>query len=163
VESHEQSDLIICWTTIASLYAHKDKRIGKLILLGAVSDLKHAVHYDFTDQQIHNFWKKCYITYNKPDSWVHHKRLKKSYYNEFFTLNIPKAIKKYHHPLLIIHGTEDHAIPLKEAKELHNIANKPKRLIFIKGADHRFSRKYHQLKVVWHIYRFIKHSSSLLL
>jgi len=140
----------------AALYAHKDKRVDKLIILGGVSDLKQAVRYDFTDKQVHDFWTKGYITYHKPGNWYHKKRLKKAFYDEFFTLDIPKAMKKYHRPLLIVHGSEDEAIPVKEAHELYHLANKPKKLVIIKGADHRFTKKQHQMKLLWHIYRFIR-------
>ncbi|MEK6809870.1 MAG: alpha/beta hydrolase [Nanoarchaeota archaeon] len=140
----------------AALYAHKDKRINKLILLGGVSDLKQAVRYDFTDQQVYKFWTKGHITYHNPDSWYHKKRLKKAFYDEFFALDIQKAMKDYHHPLLIIHGDNDEAVPVKEAYQLHRLANKPKKLVIIKGADHRFTKKRHQVRLLWQIYRFIR-------
>ena len=140
----------------ASLYAHRDKRISKLILLGAESDTKHSVHYDFTDQQVQEFWMKGHIVYNRPGHWVHRKRLKKAFYDEFFTLDIPQAIKKYKKPLLIIHGEKDEAVPLKEAMELFKMANPPKKLAIIKGADHRFSQPQQFRKVMKVIHKFIK-------
>lgn len=140
----------------AALYAHKDKRVNKLILLGGVSDLKQGVRYDFTDQQVHDFWSKGYINYRNPNKWYHKKRLKKAFYDEFFTLDIPKAIKKYHRPILIVHGDKDEAVTVKEAYQLYRLANKPKRLAIIKGADHRFTKKRHQIKLLWHVYRFIR-------
>ncbi|MBI2145717.1 alpha/beta fold hydrolase [Candidatus Woesearchaeota archaeon] len=140
----------------AALYAHQDQRINKLILMGGVSDLKHAVQYDFTDQQVHDFWTKGYITYQNPDKWYHKKRLKKAFYDEFFTLDLPKAMKKYHGPLLIVHGSKDEAVPVKEAYGLYHLAHKPKRLAIIRGADHRFIKKRHQLQLLWQVYRFIR-------
>ncbi len=140
----------------ASLYANKDKRIDKLILMGAESDTKHSVHYDFTDQQVHDFWTKRYIIYDRPEHWVHGQKLKKAFYDEFFTLDIPKAIKKYQKPLLIIHGEEDEAVPLKDAQELFAMANKPKKLVIIKGADHRFSGQKEFRKVLKVVKVFIE-------
>ena len=140
----------------AALYAHKDKRITKLILLSGVSDLKHAVHYDFTDEQVNQFWSKGYIAYKCPGAWYHNKKLKKAFYDEFFTLNIPKSLKKYYHPLLIVHGSKDESVPVKEAHQLYKIANKPKKILIIRGADHRFTKKRHQLQLLWNLYRFIK-------
>ena len=139
----------------AALYAHKDKRIDKLILTGAVSDLKHAARYDFTDMQIRDFWRKGYIVYDKPDKWYHKNKLKKAFYDEFFTLNIPTAIKKYKKPLLLIHGEFDEAVPLKDAEELLKIANKPKQLVIIKGADHSFTQPMHFLKLMKVVGRFL--------
>lgn len=140
----------------ASLYAYRDKRISKLILMGAESDTKHSVRYDFTDQQVHDFWAKGYIVYNRPDHWVHKKKLKKAFYDEFFTLDISQAIKRYKRPLLIIHGENDEAVPLKEAKGLLKMANRPKKLVIIKGADHRFSKPGDFRKVVKVINEFVK-------
>ncbi len=140
----------------ASLYAHRDKRIDKLILMGAESDTKHSVHYDFTDEQVHDFWTKGYIIYDRPDHWVHGKKLKKAFYDEFFTLNIPAAIKKYKKPLLIIHGENDEAVPLKEAQELFTMANRPKKLVIIRGADHRFSGKKEFVKVLKVVKKFVE-------
>lgn len=141
---------------VASLYAHTDKRINKLVLVGVVSDLKSAVHYDFNDQQVHDFWTKGFVTYNHPEKWYHKKRLKKKYYDEYFTLDLPRSIKRFHKPVLIAHGTADEAIPVTEAYQLYNICNKPKKLAVIKGADHKFSKKRHALQLIWKIYWFIK-------
>ena len=139
----------------AALYAHKDKRVDKLVLMGAESDLKHSVRYDFTDEQVRDFWTKGYITYKRPGKWYHNKRLKKAFYDEFFTLHIPKAIKKYKKPLLIIHGEKDEAIPLSDPRELFKTANKPKKLVIIRDADHRFIKPVHFKKLVKSIHRFI--------
>ncbi len=140
----------------ASLYAHTDKRVSKVVLLGAVSDLRHGVRYDFTAEQVHSFWKKGHIVYNRPEKWYHKKKLKKGFYDEFFKLSIPKAIKKYKQPLLIIHGSKDEAIPLSDPHELYEMANKPKKLVIIKGGDHQFRKLRHGLQVVWHVVRFCR-------
>ncbi len=145
----------------AALYAHQDERINKLVLLGAVSRLDEAVHYDFSDRQVREFWTKGFITYkNKEqgaDWWCHNKKLKKQFYDEFFTLDIPKAIQKWTKPLLIIHGEKDEAIPVrKDPHELFAMANKPKRLLVIKGANHKFSEPVHTMKVMQAIDKFIK-------
>ena len=140
----------------AALYAPRDPRVDKVILSGGVSDLKHAVRYDFTDQQVYDFWNKGYITYNAPGKWYHHKKLKKAFYDEFFTLDIPAALKKYHKPILILHGEKDEAVPVKEAHELFALANQPKRLVIIRDADHRFSEPKHFRKAMVQIKKFIE-------
>ncbi|HEY4498518.1 MAG TPA: alpha/beta fold hydrolase [Candidatus Paceibacterota bacterium] len=139
----------------ASLYAHCDRRIDKVILTGAVHDLANAARYDFTDYQMYEFWKKGHIVYRRPKHWVNGERLNKKFYDEFFKLDIPRAIKKYHKPLLIIHGEQD-VIPWDmEAYALYTLANRPKRFILIKGADHSFSAPYHWKSVVRHMVSFI--------
>jgi len=81
--------------------------------------------------------------------------LKKAFYDEFFTLDIPKAIQKYQKPLLLVHGEFDEAVPLKDAEELLKIANKPKQLVIIKGADHSFTQPMHFLKLMKVVGRFL--------
>ncbi len=141
----------------ACLYAYKDKRIDKVILLGGESNLKKAVHYDFSDEQIKDFKEKGFIIYDAPRTWYHRKRLNRAFYDEFFTLDVKKALKKYKKPLLIIHGGKDEAVPVSNARELYFIANEPKRVVIIKGADHRFSSFLHGAQVLWHIRKFINY------
>lgn len=139
----------------AALYAHADKRITGVVLLSGVADLKRGVHYDFTAQQIASFKKKGFIIYNRPGKWYHDKKLKKVFYDEFFVLDIRKALTKYRKPLLIIHGDKDEAIPLLEAKELYKLANEPKKMVVISGADHQFSSLWHGLQVLWQVVKFL--------
>lgn len=138
----------------AALYAYKDKRINKLILTGATDDLTKSVRFDFTDQMVHDFWTKGYVTYKTPGYWTTGKKLKKAFYDEFFTLNIPGAIKKFKKPLLIIHGENDEAVPKERALNLYYIANKPKKLVIIKDSDHSFTKKDWLKKHVNEIVKF---------
>jgi len=141
----------------AALYVSKDKRINKLILLGGVSYLNETVRYDFSDEQVRDFWTKGYIVYKSPGKWYHKKKLKKAFYDEFFKLNIPKSLKKFRKPILIIHGEKDEAIPVgKDPRELYKIALKPKKLVIIRDADHGFSRPKYLRQVISHIDKFIK-------
>ena len=141
----------------AALYAYRDKRIDKLVLMGSVSNLDEAVRYDFTDKQVRNFWLKGFVTYNEPGNWTHRKKINKAFYDEFFKLNIPRDIKKFKKPILIIHGTKDEAIPFdKDPKEIYKLANRPKKLVYIKDADHSFKKKKHWDKLIFEINKFIK-------
>lgn len=139
----------------AALYAHKDSRVAKLVLLAGVSKLDEGVRYDFTDRQVHDFWKKGHIVYKREEKWYHNMKLPKAYYDEFFTLNIPQAIKKFRRPVLIVHGSHDEAIPLhKDPQELLSFANRPKKLVIVRGADHRFMHPRHLQHVVREISLF---------
>ncbi len=132
----------------ASLYACMDGRIDKLVLLGAVSDLKHAVRYDFSAVQVHDFWTKGYVKYSRVGKWYDGKKIMKKFYDEFFVLDIPLAMSKWKGPTLIIHGSLDEAIPVSDPKELFETCNKPKKLLIVRGADHVFSKPLHTAKVV---------------
>ncbi|MBI2666515.1 alpha/beta fold hydrolase [Candidatus Woesearchaeota archaeon] len=140
----------------AALYAHTDKRVDKLVLLGGVSKLSEAVRYDFTDEQVRDFWKKGYIVYHRAKSWVHKKKIKRAFYDEFFQLDVLGSLKKFKKPLLIIHGEKDEAIPVqKDPQELYAAANQPKKLLIIKNADHRFSKLQWGVQVAWQIRKFV--------
>ncbi|RJQ17066.1 alpha/beta hydrolase [Candidatus Woesearchaeota archaeon] len=140
---------------VGALYAWKDKRIAKLVLTGVVSKLDEAVHYDFSDRQIRDFWMKGYARLKSDRRYYHRKKLSKKFYDEFFTLNIPAAIKKFKKPLLIMHGTADEAVPAsKDPLELYDFAHKPKKLVLIKGASHSF--KKHWKQYMNHLVAFIR-------
>jgi pimeloyl-ACP methyl ester carboxylesterase len=143
----------------ASLYSCRDKRISKLILSGGLLHLNNAARYDFTDENVKDFWTKGYIVYGRKKgwrkSWVTGKRLKKAFYDEFFTLDIPGSMRKYKKPLLVIHGEKDEAVPLKCALELYAFAHKPKKLIVVKGADHSYKKPAQFRKAIAEICRFI--------
>lgn len=120
----------------ASLYGHTDKRLAGMIVTGIESDLKHSAHYEFTDEQVRDFWTKGFAAYRQPRHWVNGKKLRKVYYDEFFTLDVPRAMKRFHRPLLVVHGERD-IIPWKsEGYAFYRNANRPKRFVLVKGADH---------------------------
>ncbi len=139
----------------AALYAHQDRRVDKVILSGMIHDLKSGVRYDFTDSQVHDFWTKGFVKYTRPGKWVHNKKIKKAFYDEFFTLNVPKAISKFKKQLLFVHGSEDE-IPVSEAKKLFEVANKPKKFVIIKEADHQYSKPIHFRKMIVAVDEFVR-------
>ncbi len=140
-----------------ALYAYRDKRIDKVVLVGGVGNLKQAVRYDFTDEQVRDFWTKGYIVYKKPKEFYHNKKLKKAFYDEFFKLDILGSIKKFKRPLLIIHGEKDEYVPVnKDPYELYKAAKKPKKLVIIKNADHSFTNPRHFKQLIYRINKFIK-------
>lgn len=138
-----------------ALYAHKDKRLAKVILSGVVGNLKEAVRFDFTDEQVRDFWKKGYITYKIKGDWVNNKKLKKAFYDEFFKLDVLSSIHKLRKPLLIIHGSKDIIPATIHPPQLYKAARKPKKLIIIKGADHGFTAKKYLRQYIKEVLKFI--------
>jgi len=142
----------------ASLYAYKDKRISKLVLSGCVSDLKHAARYDFTDEMVKSFWEKGYVKYKNKKYWSYNHKIKKAFYEEFFTLDIPSAMKKWRKPLLVIHGEKDEAIPSYiDPIEMYKQCKCKKKLVIIKDADHSYKGKGQWKKASREIINFIRH------
>jgi putative redox protein len=50
---------------------------------------------------------------------------------------------------LIIHGSEDESVPCEDARLLYQSASDPRELVFIKGANHRFSKHTNE---VWEVF-----------
>ena len=51
-------------------------------------------------------------------------------------LNSARLIGNLRSPLLVIHGTEDRTIPLRQGQDLYDLAPQPKRFYMIEGAGH---------------------------
>ncbi len=49
--------------------------------------------------------------------------------------------------LLFIHGTEDEVVHYQESQAYYEKAKQPKKLVFVKGANHRFSKPQHLKRV----------------
>ncbi|MDD9953717.1 MAG: alpha/beta hydrolase [Candidatus Woesearchaeota archaeon] len=122
----------------AALYAYKDKRIKKIILAGGTGDLKRGVQYEFTPVQVKSLWEKGYFTYRRPGDWMHNKRVKKRYYDEFFKLDVLKSLRKFKGKTLVIHAENDEYVPKINADELAQACRT--KVITIKNADHQFRR-----------------------
>jgi len=57
-------------------------------------------------------------------------------------------IKKTRAAILLINGTEDYVVYSTEAERLYRNANRPKRLLLIKGANHGFANERHRKMVI---------------
>lgn len=127
---------------IVMLTAAQDKRINKLATLAAVSDyrarfLEGTPHFEA--------WKASGITHienSRTGQLLPHKF---QFYLDFIAneqrLTISKAVKELKVPQLIVHGTEDPTVALKEAQALHHW-NPDSSLVVIDGADHVFGMQH---------------------
>ena len=123
----------------AILYAAEDNSITKLVVTGAVGDLKEAINMEFSQDQIKELTATGYLCYSSPGKWIDGKRISKAYYDEFLSIGLLASVKRVNAPLLIVNGENDEVIPFdKGPKLLYEAANEPKRLIIIPRADHMF-------------------------
>ncbi len=76
--------------------------------------------------------------------WVN-KELPKSFLDDLAKTDILAAVKKIKAPLLIVHGSSDSVLPVKEAYELDKLANNPKKLVILPGTDHDFGEETPQV------------------
>ncbi|MEW7289652.1 alpha/beta hydrolase family protein [Aquimarina sp. 2304DJ70-9] len=126
---------------IATIKAAEDSRITKLITWAGVSDYKNR----FPIGEDFKTWKKDGVYF------IENGRTKQQmpHYFQFYTsfieneerLTISKAVKHVDIPHLIIHGTDDPTVNLKEAENLHQW-NLESELFLIEGANHVFGAKH---------------------
>ncbi len=76
------------------------------------------------------------------------KRLKIGFYLDLLRYNIDDEVKKIHHPLLVVHGSQDDVVPVADANTLYSLANEPKRLEIIDGANHAFDNPEHLDRII---------------
>lgn len=127
---------------IVLIKAEEDSRINKVATWASVSDFKARFQEGTESFQT---WKETGITH------VENSRTKQmlphnfQFYLDFkenedrFTIS--RAVKKLKIPQLIIHGSEDPTVSLKEGKAIHSW-NPKSELKIIDGADHVFNAKH---------------------
>ncbi|WP_299212782.1 alpha/beta hydrolase [uncultured Aquimarina sp.] len=126
---------------ITTIKTSEDTRITKLITWAGVSDYEQR----FPKGTAFQTWKNDGIYY------IENGRTKQQmpHYFQFYTsfienkerLTISKATKKIKVPHLIIHGTDDPTVSLKEAENLHSW-NPKSELFLVEKADHVFGAKH---------------------
>ena len=117
-------------SAICILRASKDKRIKSVV--------SWAGEADFREQ-----WPKQYIIEAKKrgyfySKWYNMKIPYKAYVNEL-KYSILKSLKKMYASFLVIHGSLDENVTLSQGEALYNNANKSKKIVVLKGADHSFT------------------------
>jgi len=126
---------------IATIKATEDHRVNKLITWASVCDYKNRFPKGETLKQ----WKEDGVMF------VENGRTKQQmpHYFQFYTsfidnenrLTIKKAVKNIKVPHLIIHGTKDPTVSVKEAKEIHSWNDKSE-LFLVEDANHVFGAKH---------------------
>lgn len=114
---------------IAVLKAAEDKRIKCLALWSAAASHNYAFASDFVDE----VRSRKRLLFVDSGLWINEKQLNSYLKNDGF-----KAIRKVRMPLIIVNGSEDLSVFPSHAKKLYKNANNPKKLVFIKGANHFF-------------------------
>jgi pimeloyl-ACP methyl ester carboxylesterase len=127
---------------IVLIKAEEDSRINKVVTWAGVSDFK--ARFQEGTESFEN-WKETGITH------IENSRTKQmlphgfQFYKDFkenearFTIN--RAVKNLKAAQLIIHGSEDPTVSIKEAQAIHSW-NPESELVIIEDADHVFGAKH---------------------
>lgn len=144
VERHPNAD-----TKKISLIGHS--RAGGIVVLKAFEDVrvKAAVTWAgisnlnrFPRKELFEQWKENGVFYienaRTRQRMPHYYQYYEDYMNNEQRLNVQYAAQHFEKPLLILHGTNDEAVKIKEAELLHEWA-KTSELKIIQGGTHTFN------------------------
>lgn len=111
-----------------------DKRIGAAAPVSAPSDLSDLFDRleDVIGKNFVDYWKKNKYIY------LYGRKMKYSFYEDAIKYDPEKILKKITCPLLLVHGDADSIVPVGQSINAFKLANGPKQLEIIKGADHNF-------------------------
>ena len=127
---------------ISILHAAKDKRINKLITWASISRCK-TPWGNWPPNKMKE-WKETGVQFYSNSRTNQQMPLFYQLYEDYLEnhelLDIEKAIKSLEIPVLICHGTEDTAVSLETAFELHKW--QPAAQLFTVESDHVFGRKH---------------------
>lgn len=127
---------------IVLIKAEEDRRINKIVTWASVSDFK-ARFQEGTDE--FKSWKETGITHvensRTKQMLPHNFQFYKDFKENEERLSIHRAVKNIEIPLLIVHGSEDPTVSVKEAEKIHSW-NANSELEVINNADHVFGAKH---------------------
>jgi len=70
-------------------------------------------------------------------------KLKAGFWRDIQQYDLCRSAASLDRPLLIVHGSADELVPVNNAREIYECAQKPKRLEIVEGASHRFDNHEH--------------------
>ena len=125
---------------ISILSAYEDQRIKRLITWAAVSDLINRYPEEVLEQ-----WKREGVLYvenarTKQQMPLYYQLVKDTLSNKE-RFNIERCTKQLQIPHLIIHGSADEVVGLKEAENIKKW-NKLSKIIVLEGAGHSFGASH---------------------
>jgi pimeloyl-ACP methyl ester carboxylesterase len=126
---------------IVILKAYEDNRVKKIVTWAAVSDFSKR----FPKGEELETWKNNGVIYITNSRTKQQMPMYYTFYEDFLQnkdrLDIPKAEKNLTIPHLIIHGENDEAVDVSEAKYLHKL-NPSSQLLIVPRAGHTFNVKH---------------------
>ena len=120
---------------VSILKASMDKRVKCL------ASWASPIHEDFWPRSfLDEIEKRKFFYFNDIGCGVSKKQI-----DSYLKYNTLKSLKKIKIPFLIVNGSEDTSVYPSQARKLYKNANKPKKLVIIKGTNHFFLNKENEL------------------
>lgn len=124
---------------ISIIKTFEDERINGLITLASVDTLDRFPQGDFFEK-----WKKDGVYYalngRTQQEMPHYYQFYEDYEQNIHRFDVERAAEMAKAYMLIIHGTQDEAVEVKQAEHLH-ILNPNSELFLIEGGNHTFGAK----------------------
>jgi len=118
--------------TVALLFAAQDQDIAALVTIAAPLHPEAFPRRILSPKGLQKWRDRGFTLYNG-------RRLNLTLLEDLEKINVVESARKIACPLLIIHGDTDEVVPVEEAHELNACASGKKKLLILKGTDHRLS------------------------
>jgi uncharacterized protein len=118
--------------TVALLFAAEDPAIAALVTIAAPVHPEAFPRRILSPDALQKWRDRGYTIYNR-------QRLNLALLEDLDTINVVESARKIACPVLIIHGEDDEVVPVEEAHELNACISAKKKLLILKGTDHRLS------------------------
>jgi dipeptidyl aminopeptidase/acylaminoacyl peptidase len=118
--------------TVALLFAADEPDVTALVTIAAPVHPEAFPRRILNPEQLQTWRERGFTFYNG-------QRLNLTLLEDLETIDVLQAARKIACPVLIIHGDADEVVPVEEAHELNACLAGRKKLIIMKGADHRLS------------------------
>jgi dipeptidyl aminopeptidase/acylaminoacyl peptidase len=118
--------------TVALLFAAQDPDIAALVTIAAPVHPEAFPRRILSPKGLQKWRDRGFTLYNG-------RRLNLTLLEDLEKINVLECARKIACPLLIIHGDTDEVVPVEEAHELNACASGKKKLLILKGTDHRLS------------------------
>jgi putative redox protein len=118
--------------TVALLFAAQQTAIAAIATVAAPIHPENFPTRLLTPAEVGQWRKQGFIFY-------HGQRLNVTLLDDLEKINVPAAAKEISCPVLILHGDGDEMVPVDEAREIYAYLRSVKKLVILKGADHRLS------------------------
>ena len=118
--------------TVALLFASEEPGIAALVTIAAPVHPEAFPRRMLKPEQLQNWRDRGFTFYNG-------QRLNLALLEDLETINVLESARKIACPVLIIHGDADEIVPVEEAHELNACLSGKKKLLILKGTDHRLS------------------------
>jgi uncharacterized protein len=118
--------------TVALLFAAEDPGIAALVTIAAPVHPEDFPCRILSADALQKWRDRGFTFYNR-------QRLNLALLEDLESLNVIESARKIACPVLIIHGESDEVVPVEEAHELNACISGKKKLLILKGTDHRLS------------------------